>query len=98
MNKPQTITKVTPVELIMVEYVDGNYRTEKALVAVEAGFDVSKEADLNKESVKVLDVFRSPPGQWKLLSFTSRWFIQALHKLLNKSSEKEISDDTSKQV
>ncbi len=96
MNKPQTITKITPVELIMVEYTDGNYKTEKALVIVEAGFDTSKEIDLDKESVKVLDVFRSPPGQWKLLSFTSRWFIQGLHKLLNKSSEKETPNDTSK--
>ncbi len=96
MNKPQTITKVTPVELIMVEYIDGNYKTEKALVVVEAGFDISKGTDLDKDSVKVLDVFRSPPGQWKLLSYTSRWFIQALHKLLNKSTEIETPNDTSK--
>lgn len=84
---PQTITKITPLELAIIDFVDGEYRNSKALIAINP--DIVNLEPTNPEyrdCIRIIDLY-SPPGQWRSTNGSSKWLLDALKKLLTQPTE-----------
>jgi hypothetical protein len=84
---PKTIKKIIPLELALIEYTDGNMQNEKAVAIIESGFTNMKPTDPEfRESVKIIDIYRNPPGQWRNLALVSKWLAVAIQNALKESA------------
>lgn len=86
---PGTIKRIVPMELLLIEYVNGEYKDEKAIMAVESGFmDVDPNGPEIKNMLRVVDLYRNPPGEWRTTGKVTKWLAQAIQKQM-KDSVKE---------
>lgn len=78
---PGTINRIVPLEIVQVEYVNGEFKDEKAIMVIEAGFiDQDSNSPELKNMIRVIDIYRNPPGEWRQTGKVTKWLVQAIQK------------------
>jgi hypothetical protein len=79
---PQTVRSITPVELALVEYTDGEYKDSAMLVAIATNITELSPTDPKLQgSVKVID-WVMPDGKWRNTGGVSNWLAKGILNLL----------------
>jgi len=87
---PGTIKKIVPMEILQIEYVNGEFKDEKAIIAVESGFmDADPNGPEIKNMLRVIDLYRNPPGEWRTTGKVTKWLAQAIQKQMKESANVE---------
>lgn len=84
---PQTVTKVTPVELALVEFTDGEYKSSMILAAIANNItEISEDSPNLVGAIKVID-WLMPDGKWRNTGGVSRWLARGIQTLIKQQEE-----------
>lgn len=83
MNQAQTISKLIPLELALIEVTDGRFSTSEAIIAFDSSIGTANKDDPDFRS-KVRILSHKVGNEWRNSDGVSKWLAVAVQELVQK--------------